>query len=83
MIEAGDRFDQVDESLALFDAIGRLPHNQLDVTVLGYLCGMDKATIAHVLGVSPAIARAFDHHARGTLDGTRDPHDDYPGAIAP
>ncbi|WNI14101.1 XRE family transcriptional regulator [Actinacidiphila sp. ITFR-21] len=65
---------QVSESLELFDAISRLPHNQLDVTVLQYMCGMDTDKAAEVLGVSPALAGAFEHHARGTLEGIRSSH---------
>ncbi|MFF9275575.1 sigma-70 family RNA polymerase sigma factor [Streptomyces griseosporeus] len=56
------------ELVDLFDAIGRLPHDQLDVAVLRYLCGMPPDAVPDVLGLSPAIAHAVDHHARATLE---------------
>lgn len=76
------RFAQIGESMTLFDAISRLPHNQLDVIVLRYLCGMDEASTANVLGVLPAIAHAFDRHAHATLRAARPLRDDPPGVTA-
>ncbi|OIJ89198.1 RNA polymerase subunit sigma [Streptomyces sp. MUSC 14] len=53
----------------LFDAIARLPQDQMDVVVLGHLCGLDLAeTIPYVTGLSPAITHAVDHHARAALE---------------
>ncbi|MFF3914584.1 XRE family transcriptional regulator [Streptomyces sp. NPDC001852] len=53
----------------LFDAIARLPRDQMDVVVLGHLCGLDlEETIPYVTGLSPAIAHAVDHHARAALE---------------
>ncbi|GAA1150254.1 XRE family transcriptional regulator [Streptomyces javensis] len=62
------RFAQIGEQADFFDAIARLPHDQLDVTVLRYLCGISEDTIPAVVGLSPAITRAMDHHARGALE---------------
>jgi hypothetical protein len=44
-----------------------LPHNQLDITVLVDLCGINEATASDLLGVTPALARTFHMHARSTL----------------
>lgn len=53
----------------LFDAISRLPGDQMDVVVLGHLCGLDlEETIPYVTGLSPAICHAVDHHARAALE---------------
>ncbi|WP_037873355.1 RNA polymerase sigma factor [Streptomyces sp. NRRL S-37] len=56
------------ELVDLFDAISRLPDDQMDVAVLHYLCGIPDQRIPHVLGLSPAIAHAVDHHARATVE---------------
>ncbi|MEU2716926.1 XRE family transcriptional regulator [Streptomyces sp. NPDC007205] len=53
----------------LFDAIARLPQDQMDVVVLGHLCGLGlEETIPYVTGLSPAITHAVDHHARAALE---------------
>ncbi|KOV63341.1 RNA polymerase sigma factor [Streptomyces sp. MMG1121] len=53
----------------LFDAIARLPQDQMDVVVLRHLCGLDlEETIPYVTGLSPAITHAVDHHARAALE---------------
>ncbi|MCX4428326.1 RNA polymerase sigma factor [Streptomyces mirabilis] len=56
------------ELVDLFDAIGQLPHDQMDVAVLHYLCAMPLEEIPDILGLSPAITHAVDHHARATLE---------------
>ncbi|MEU1516228.1 sigma-70 family RNA polymerase sigma factor [Streptomyces sp. NPDC005811] len=56
------------ELVDLFDAIGRLPDDQLDVAVLRYLCDWPSKEISDVVGLSPAITHAVDHHARATLE---------------
>jgi transcriptional regulator with XRE-family HTH domain len=60
-------YARIERRAVLFEAIGRLPHNQLDITVLVDLCGIDEGTAADVLGVTPALARTFRMHARTTL----------------
>ncbi|MGW2911292.1 sigma-70 family RNA polymerase sigma factor [Streptomyces asoensis] len=56
------------ELIDLFDAITRLPDDQMDVAVLQYLCDTSHHTIAHILGIAPALTHAVDHHARATLE---------------
>ncbi|MFE2040260.1 XRE family transcriptional regulator [Streptomyces sp. NPDC059477] len=55
------------ELVDLFDAITRLPEDQLDVVVLRHLCGIPHQRIADVLGHAHAITHAVDHHARAAL----------------
>ncbi|MFF4399638.1 XRE family transcriptional regulator [Streptomyces sp. NPDC001480] len=62
------------ELVDLFDAIGRLPHDQMDVAVLRYLCGMHPDDMPDVLGLSPAICHAVDHHARAALEDLLRPY---------
>ncbi|MGW2463711.1 XRE family transcriptional regulator [Streptomyces sp. NPDC001356] len=52
----------------LFNAIGRLPADQLDITVLRYLCATPPEQISGIVGLSEAITHAIDHHARATLE---------------
>ncbi|WP_228022878.1 XRE family transcriptional regulator [Streptomyces acidicola] len=61
-------FTGLSDLINLFDAIARLPHREMDVTVLRYLCGMNPDTIPDILGLTPAIAHAIDHHARAALE---------------
>jgi DNA-directed RNA polymerase specialized sigma24 family protein len=67
--DPGSGFAEIGYMLDLFDAIACLPHDQMDVAVLRYLCGVDPDTVPDVLGLNPAIARAIDHHARAALEG--------------
>ncbi|MER5757226.1 XRE family transcriptional regulator [Streptomyces sp. NPDC002088] len=67
-------FVVLSELVDLFDAIGRLPHDQMDVAVLRYLCDMPCEQIPDVLGLSPAMAHAVDHHARAALERLLSPH---------
>ncbi|MCK1821852.1 XRE family transcriptional regulator [Streptomyces sp. XM83C] len=62
------------ELTGLFDVLGLLPHDQLDVVVLRHLCGMPPDTVPDVVGLSPAITHAVDHHARATLERLLSPH---------
>ncbi|MFI9106050.1 XRE family transcriptional regulator [Streptomyces fildesensis] len=79
-VDPAARFAQVGESLMLFDAVSRLPDNQMDVTILRYLCGMDTTAAAEVLGVPLASARSDDRHAKRTLTETLNLHDRPGGA---
>ncbi len=63
------------ELIDLFAAISRLPDDQMDVAVLRHLCGIPDQRIPDVLGLSPAIARAVDHHARATGEALLDAPD--------
>ncbi|MGA5521007.1 sigma-70 family RNA polymerase sigma factor [Streptomyces pseudogriseolus] len=56
------------ELIDLFDAITRLPEDQMDAAVLHYLCGIPYQAIAHVLGIAPTLTHAVDHHARATVE---------------
>ncbi|CAM5685145.1 helix-turn-helix domain-containing protein [Streptomyces purpurascens] len=69
------RFARIGRLADFFDAVARLPQNQLDVTVLRYLCGIHPDTIPDVVGLSTAITQSIDHHARGALEGTYHRHD--------
>ncbi|MET8446783.1 SigE family RNA polymerase sigma factor [Streptomyces sp. NPDC005209] len=62
------------ELVDLFDAIARLPYDQMDVAVLRYLCGMQPDRIPQVLGLSPAICHAIDHHLRAALEDLLRPY---------
>ncbi|MFI8086767.1 XRE family transcriptional regulator [Streptomyces sp. NPDC086080] len=62
------RMVALSELTDLFDAVSRLPDDQMDVAVLHYLCGIPDQRIPDVLGLSPAIAHAVDHHARATVE---------------
>ncbi|MEU0042964.1 XRE family transcriptional regulator [Streptomyces werraensis] len=56
------------ELIDLFDAITRLPDDQMDAAVLHYLCGTSHQAIAHILGIAPTLTHAVDHHARATVE---------------
>lgn len=58
---------QLEESLALFEAISNLPDAQMDVIILLHVCGIDVSTAADVLGVPPAIVRSDEQHAKRAL----------------
>ncbi|MFF7199145.1 hypothetical protein ACIOC1_34050 [Streptomyces sp. NPDC088197] len=58
---------QLEESLALFEAISHLPDAQMDVIILLHACGIDVSTTADVLGVPPAIVRSDELHAKRAL----------------
>lgn len=65
---APGHFIVLSELVDLFDAIGKLPPDQMDVAVLRYLCAMAPEEIPSILGLTPAITHAVDHHARATLE---------------
>ncbi|KJY23848.1 hypothetical protein VR46_43230, partial [Streptomyces sp. NRRL S-444] len=64
---ARDPIGQVEESMALFRAVGELPPVQRDVLVLLYLCGLEEARVADELGVSLALVRSTARHAKRNL----------------
>ncbi|MFJ5779877.1 XRE family transcriptional regulator [Streptomyces sp. NPDC093094] len=61
-------FVALSELTRLFDAIGRLPDDQMDIAVLRYLCAVPDAAIPGIVGLSDVITRAIDHHARAALE---------------
>ncbi|WP_411146819.1 helix-turn-helix domain-containing protein [Streptomyces sp. x-80] len=60
-------FNQIEESLRLFQAISRLPPFQLDVLVLRYMRGMGEEAVADVLGAPIASVSSADRHAQRSL----------------
>ncbi|MFD3677681.1 XRE family transcriptional regulator [Streptomyces sp. NPDC058613] len=80
--DPGARFEEINELADFFDLFGHLPPDQLDISVLRYLCGLDADVLPVVVGLSPARVHTLDHHARGALEHLRLRHDD-PGVITP
>ncbi|MEU3878106.1 helix-turn-helix domain-containing protein [Streptomyces sp. NPDC029704] len=72
------QFTQIEESLALFQAIGRLPALQLDVVVLMYLRGMSELRTANVLGVPTAFIGSVERHAKRSLTTALDLGETHP-----
>ncbi|KAA0925614.1 XRE family transcriptional regulator [Streptomyces apricus] len=66
--DLGERLARIDLQARFFDAISHLPADQMDITVLRYLCGITPDVIPGVIGLSPAITHTLDHHARGALN---------------
>jgi hypothetical protein len=73
---------QLEESVELFDAISRMPHNPMDTSVLRYLCGLPDDKIPDIIGVTPTLATVFDHHARQILEVDLAART-HPGGITP
>ncbi|WP_175409998.1 sigma-70 family RNA polymerase sigma factor [Streptomyces sp. TRM64462] len=65
-----DPVGQLEESMALFRAVSRLPPRQMDVTVLLHLRGLDEGQAADELGISRAAVRSTARHARRGLRAT-------------
>ncbi|MFF8035615.1 MULTISPECIES: XRE family transcriptional regulator [unclassified Streptomyces] len=61
------RLARIDVLAQFFDTITRLPPDQMDVTILRYLCDIAPDAVPGVIGLSPAITHTLDHHARGAL----------------
>ncbi|GAA2280437.1 hypothetical protein GCM10010145_59630 [Streptomyces ruber] len=76
------RFAQIDRQADFFDAVARLPQDQMDVLVLRYLCNIHPDAIPNIIGLTPAMTHTLDHHARGALEGTY-LRRDAPGGITP
>ncbi|MFE2474509.1 sigma factor-like helix-turn-helix DNA-binding protein [Streptomyces sp. NPDC059389] len=70
---ASDPIGQVEESMALFRAVGELAPVQRDVVVLLYLCGLEEARAADELGVSAASVRSTARHAKRNLHAALHP----------
>ncbi|MEV0695897.1 XRE family transcriptional regulator [Streptomyces sp. NPDC050388] len=73
--DLAERMAHIDRQAAFFDAIACLPPDQMDVTVLRYLCGIHPDAIPGIVGLTQAITHTLDHHARGALNGLY-PHTD-------
>ncbi|MEV7981836.1 XRE family transcriptional regulator [Streptomyces sp. NPDC086519] len=58
----------IDTMADFFDAVARLPQDQMDVIVLSHLCGIQPAAVPGIVGLSPAMTHTLDHHARGALN---------------
>lgn len=65
---SADELRQVEESMALFEAVRRLPPGQLDVVVLIHLRGMKDTDVADVLGLPIGLVRSTERHARRSLN---------------
>ncbi|MFG3134255.1 XRE family transcriptional regulator [Streptomyces tendae] len=73
--DLAERMASIDKLAGFFDAIACLPPDQMDVTVLRYLCGIHPDAVHGIVGLPQAIAHTLDHHARGALNGLY-PHTD-------
>nr|BFD88585.1 hypothetical protein StreXyl84_79860 [Streptomyces sp. Xyl84] len=60
---------QTARMVAFFEAVSRLPDDQMDVTVLRSLCGVDEDAVPGIIGLPPAITHSLARHARGALHG--------------
>lgn len=68
IVDLSERLARIGVLTRFFDAIAGLPPDQMDVTVLRYLCGIPPDTVPGVVGLSEAVAHTLDHHARGALN---------------
>ncbi|MFJ7146797.1 hypothetical protein ACIQVT_01070 [Streptomyces sp. NPDC100445] len=60
--------ERIAEPIALFKAMGRLPHNQLDVMVLRARRGMAAEDVSQLLGLPLATVLSDERHATRFLD---------------
>jgi RNA polymerase sigma factor (sigma-70 family) len=68
--EAVDPIGQLEENIALFQAIESLPERQRDVTVLLHVHGISVSESADHLGITPAAVRSTARYARRHLQET-------------
>lgn len=64
-----EQLASIERLAGFFDMIACLPPDQMDVTVLRYLCGIHESAVPGIVGLSPAITHTLDHHARWALKG--------------
>lgn len=76
------RMEQLTETMALFEAVSRLPDNQLDVMVLRSLRGMSSVEVADLTGVLPATVMSDERHAARSLRLALCPPPDTEGDLA-
>ncbi|WPO76217.1 XRE family transcriptional regulator [Streptomyces sp. KN37] len=69
--DLAERLHRIDVQAQFFDTITRLPPDQMDVTILRYLCGIPADAVPGIVGLPPAITHTLDHHARGALHELR------------
>ena len=67
--DLAERLVRISVLARFFDAIACLHPDQMDVTVLRYLCGIAPDAVPGVVGLSGAVTHTLDHHARGALNG--------------
>ncbi|MBT2411101.1 helix-turn-helix domain-containing protein [Streptomyces sp. ISL-12] len=67
IMDLADRLARIDTLAQFFDAITHLPADQMDITVLRYLCGLAKDAVPGIVGLSPALTHSLERHARGAL----------------
>ncbi|MFD4600655.1 XRE family transcriptional regulator [Streptomyces sp. NPDC058464] len=67
--DLAERKTRIDTMADFFDAIARLPQDQMDVIVLRHLCGVRAEAVPGIVGLTPAMTHTLDHHARGALTG--------------
>ncbi|MGW2690236.1 XRE family transcriptional regulator [Streptomyces sp. NPDC001414] len=66
--DLAERTAHINKMAGFFDAVARLPQDQMDVIVLTHLCTIDPAAVPGIVGLSPAMTHTLDHHARGALN---------------
>ncbi|MFI0242135.1 helix-turn-helix domain-containing protein [Streptomyces sp. NPDC016845] len=69
---------QINESLKLYNAISRLPAQQLDVMVLLHIHGLEETAVADVMGLHLPTVRSIARHASRALDAQL-----FPGRSTP
>ncbi|MER5254388.1 hypothetical protein [Streptomyces sp. NPDC002855] len=69
--DLAERLHRIDVLAQFFDTITHLPPDQMDVTILSYLCGIPDDALPGIVGLPPAITHTLDHHARGALNQLR------------
>lgn len=69
--DLAERLHRIDVLAQFFDTITHLPPDQMDVTILSYLCGIPDDAMPGIVGLPPAITHTLDHHARGALTQLR------------
>jgi DNA-directed RNA polymerase specialized sigma24 family protein len=63
-----ERLTRIGVLARFFDTIASLSPDQMDVTVLRYLCGTRPDAVPGIVGLSEAVTHTLDHHARGALN---------------
>ncbi|MBX7551611.1 hypothetical protein ABZX95_46755 [Streptomyces sp. NPDC004232] len=66
-----ERIAHIDTMARFFDAVARLPQDQMDVIVLRHLCEVHPDAVPGIVGLTPAMTHSLDRHARGLLKSLR------------
>nr|BAK19898.1 putative RNA polymerase sigma factor [Streptomyces rochei] len=72
-VSSDEYLERITRMAAFFGAVSRLPDDQLDVTVLRFLCHIHEDAVPGIVGLPSVITHSLHHHARGALQ------DLYPG----